>query len=471
MALTIEVGYFNTFALKRLASTANPQIADPNEDWYIEESRIKGGYNNTSTDFGVKAYLVDDEPFQQRRSNSLIYSGVINSRTGVNNTNQFSIAEEITRSVDPINGSIQKLYSEDTNLIIFQEKKVNRALIDKDAIYSAEGSSITTTANLVIGQIIAYAGNFGISQNPESFAVYGYRKYFTDKNRNAVLRLSNDGITEVSNYGMIDFFRDQLSAVVDPLVTQNIGGTIKGGYDIFNHAYSLSIQYNNGVAVPDFGIYKTLNFDEAANGWTSLLTYRPFFSTSLQGKFYTFNDTAFWQHYDLANNQYNSFYSEAIQPSSLTYVVNPEPLKHKNFNTLNYQGSNGWEVVSFTTDATGEDQNPTGLLWENFSDTVSTVWSYDQGQYTEGGAVLYAGFARKNNLYTAALKGVENTTQPALGEVLTLNTQSGVKGYTATIKMQTDTTRTITANGQTQDLTATAQYGLKELFSVGVTYN
>ena len=110
-------------------------------------------------------------------------------------------------------------------------------------------------------------------------------------------------------------------------------------------------------------------------------------------------------------------------------------------------------------------------MWENFSDTVSTVWSYDQGQYTEGGAVLYAGFARKNNLYTAALKGVKNTTQPALGEVLTLNTQSGVKGYTATIKMQTDTTRTITANGQTQDLTATAQYGLKELFSVGVTYN
>ena len=49
------------------------------------------------------------------------------------------------------------------------------------------------------------------------FAVYGYQKYFTDRNRNAVLRLSSmtggggDGITEISNYGMVDFFRDKLA--------------------------------------------------------------------------------------------------------------------------------------------------------------------------------------------------------------------------------------------------------------------
>ena len=44
MGVTVEVGYFNTFALKRLASTAVPQVADLPEDWYIEESRIKGGF-------------------------------------------------------------------------------------------------------------------------------------------------------------------------------------------------------------------------------------------------------------------------------------------------------------------------------------------------------------------------------------------------------------------------------------------
>jgi len=102
------------------------------EDWFIEESRIRGGYNNTSVDLGVKAYLVEEEPQQQIFGNKLIYSGILNSRTGVNNTNQFPIGEEISRSVDPISGTIQKLYAENTNLIILQERKVNNRVLYKN---------------------------------------------------------------------------------------------------------------------------------------------------------------------------------------------------------------------------------------------------------------------------------------------------------------------------------------------------
>ena len=188
MPVTIEISYFNSFYVKKLqnsdpAATVNAvgdvwngPTANQDEDWYIEESRIRGGYNNTSTDYGVKAYIVEEQDKQTRRQNSLIYSGIFNSRTGVNQTNQFSVAEEITRSVDPIGGSIQKLFAEDTNLTIFQERKVNVALIDKDAIFTAEGSSISTTANIVIGQITPIYGNWGISKNPESFAYYGFDK-------------------------------------------------------------------------------------------------------------------------------------------------------------------------------------------------------------------------------------------------------------------------------------------------------
>jgi len=60
-------------------------------DWYVEESRIRGGYNNTDVDLGVKAYIVEDDNKQNHRFNSMIYSGIFNSRTGINNTNQFSV--------------------------------------------------------------------------------------------------------------------------------------------------------------------------------------------------------------------------------------------------------------------------------------------------------------------------------------------------------------------------------------------
>ena len=86
----IEVKYFNTFLIKKIKDivTASTQPTAPfanvpggftpvaADDWYIEESRIRGGYNNTSVDIGVKDYLVSEEDVQQRRGNTLIYSGI-----------------------------------------------------------------------------------------------------------------------------------------------------------------------------------------------------------------------------------------------------------------------------------------------------------------------------------------------------------------------------------------------------------
>ena len=194
MAGVIEVKFFNSFILRKTLNDNTPTSlpmwngsrgdgtypqqtpATPNDaNWAVEEARITGGYNNTQTDIGVKAYLTESEPNAVFKTNSMIYSGIFNSRTGINDTNVFSVGTDITKSVNPAHGSIQKLYAEDTNLIIFQESKVSRALIDKDAIYSAEGGQISTVGNVVIGPVTAYAGDFGISRNPESFAIYGRR--------------------------------------------------------------------------------------------------------------------------------------------------------------------------------------------------------------------------------------------------------------------------------------------------------
>jgi len=190
------------------------------ENFYVEESRIEGGFNNTSMELGVRAYLDEDDPIQQHRSNTLIYSGIYNSRTGLNRTNEFPIGTSITRSANPQYNSIQKIYAEENNLVVLQEDKCSRCLIDKNAIYNAEGGGSVTTTDQVLGEIVPYTGEYGISRNPESFAIYAYRKYFVDRHRNCVIRLSNDGITEISEYGMRDYFRDQLTPLNDDYTNQ-----------------------------------------------------------------------------------------------------------------------------------------------------------------------------------------------------------------------------------------------------------
>jgi|688.fasta_scaffold63312_3 hypothetical protein len=376
-------------------------------DWFVEEARIRGGYNNTNVDLGVKAYLVEDNINQQHRISSLIYSGVFNSRTGVNDTNQFSVGEDITRSLDPSVGSIQKLYSEDTNLIIFQESKVSRALIDKDAIYSAEGQPMTTSGAQVIGQVQQYAGNYGISTNPESFAVYGYRKYFTDKNQNAVLRLSQDGITEISAYGMLDFFRDNLSLIGN-------SGRIIGGWDIYNKQYVLSLQ--------PFGAeeYQTLAFDEDSNGWTSRFSFKPDLSESLRNNFYTFKAGNIWQHYadpSTSGVNYCNFYNTQYD-SEVTLIFNPNVSMSKNFNTINYEGSSGWELSE---------------LYSNSDVAIPILKASNALTLTEIESQLFQNnFKRKENKYFAT---IINNTPPTQGEIIYGSSVNGIKGFYSTLTM------------------------------------
>ena len=483
----IEVKYFNSFVLKKVmgningtdspiwngskgdntygnaAYVPNPAVID-SDNWAVEEARIRGGYNNTSVEPGVKAYLVESEPNASFRVNSMIYSGIFNSRTGINDTNVFSVGDDIVKSVDPANGSIQKIYAEDTNLIIFQESKVSRALIDKDAIYTAEGGQLTTLGNVVIGAVTAYVGNFGISKNPGSFATYGRRKYFTDKDRNAVLRLSNDGLTEISNYGMSDYYRDTLSSIDTP----NGNGKILGAWDIHSKQYVLSLQpYGSST-------YSTASFDDSVNGFPSFFSYKPDQGLSLKSNYYTLKDGKLFLHYSPSAIR-GSFYGVSNK-SSVTFIFNPKVSMSKVFKTVNYEGGNGWQVDSFVSDITGVEsvnaigypsyttgsRDIVGSKDEAYVNTPVAVYSYNQGSYDNFGneypatlihPINHAGFDRKENKY---MSNLVNNSPAAPGEILWGDAMTGIKGYFATVTMSTDN---VTDVG-----------GMKELFAASSNY-
>ena len=496
MPAVIEVKYFNSFVLRKTVDALdNPVWNGSNgnntmpvdstnggaavnagtalypKNWYIEEARIRGGFNNTDVGYGARAYLVEEEPNASVRINALIYSGIFNSTTGINNTNVFSVGDDITKAVDPSNGSIQKLYAQDNNLIIFQENKVSQSLIDKDAIFSAEGGAITTSGKIVIGQNQSYAGNFGISRNPESFAVYGTRIYFTDKDRNAVLRLANNGLTEISNYGMTDFFRDEFSTLDNASFGK---GRAYGAFDIYTKQYILSLQQNSTNPNATF---KTLSFDEAVTGWTSFYSYKPYFSTSLKNFYYTFNSGRMYVHNSAAVPR-AQFYGVNYK-ASVKFIFNPSVSLQKNFQTINYEGDNGWQVDSILSDFTGVGGPNLAGLAGDLTQTITrdggnavltnpiiantpAVWSYNEGSYDNYGnqyparltpPINNAGFARMENKYKAI---IPNNSTVAPGEILWGSSMTGIKGYFATVTMSTDN---VTDVG-----------GMKELFAVSSEY-
>jgi hypothetical protein len=420
----IPINYYNCINLK-----TPTRGGDTNIVW--QESRIKGGFNEPSMDYGVQAYLANEDYGLITRKSSLIYSGILNNNTKVNNTNQFPSGENIVRTLDPVYGSIQKLYADTDDLLIFQEEKVSQALIDKDVIYTAEGQALTTAGANVISQVNAYATNYGIGTNPESFAVYAGRKYFVDRLKGAVLRLSRDGITEISNYGMRSEFRNILS---DSNITD-----IVGSWDVYNKEYVLGVQGSyyvdeqyrpEGQEEPLLDI--TLGFDESNNGWTTRYSYVPEAGGSLDGNFYTFKRGNLYLHY--SNNTHNNFYGQQYD-SQIDLIFNQNPSANKNFLTFNYEGSKTWNISNI------EAEQDAGVV-----DTAFDVAAYNinNEDLIISAFKLYDGKFYANIINQSAAK--EN-------EVVFGQDVSGIKGYFAKLKIKTSAT------------------DYKELFSVSTNYN
>ena len=325
----------------------------------VESNRIRDDFNTMTIAKGVKASAPLAEQYKQEvRKNGLIFSGIYNSTSGINRLNQFIIAEPITKDINPVYGSIQKIHQRDTDLTVCCEDKILKVLANKDALFEASGNPQLTATNRVLGQAVHYVGDFGISKNPESFANYGFRSYFTDRARGVVLRLSRDGLTPISQHGMVDYFRDNLATF----------DTLTGSYDDNKGLYNITMTSSSNRGGED-----TVSFKEQVTGWPSRKSFIPEFALSLNNIYYSFKDGQMYSHtspirntFYSASYRYNSSSTTNFEGSRLKLILNDSPNTIKSFKTISYEGSQSRVVI----DATDTD----GLLYNL---TAKAGWHID----------------------------------------------------------------------------------------------
>ena len=372
--LTAETAGNETAVTTRTIFTIDPST-DPTSEiglsWYncfsfgngVESNKIRDDFNAMTITNGVRANSTINRPYvEEHRKSGLIYSGIYNSKNGINNLNQFIMAEKITKDLNPTYGSIQKLFSrvirQSSSLIAFCEDKVVSIISNKNALYNADGNPQIVASNAILGDANAFVGDYGISQNPESFAKESYRAYFTDRQRGVVLRLSMDGLTPISETGMSDWFKDEFK--------DDTHFNIIGSYDNYKKDYNLTFDRGgktygnqeeaaqareNALTPPS----QTVTFSEDVKGWVSFKSFIQESGVSMSGNYYTFYNGICYKHHvekdeDGNSVDRNSFYGTTNLGSSIKFLLNESPLVIKNYNTLNYDGDENWTCDSVITD-------------------------------------------------------------------------------------------------------------------------
>lgn len=198
----------------------------------LESYRIKDDFANATMGYSPRVTTIIEDYSEQNQFASLTYSGIFRGDSSVNRLNEFNLSLANFMNLDKQYGPVRKLHARDSDLLVLHQDKVTSVLYGKNLLVDALGGGQVASIPEVLGNQIAYPGEYGISNNPESFAYNGGEIYFTDEKRGVVLKLTGNQITNISSDGMTDYFRDLM---IDTTNKQKIGG-----YDPYNRAYVIS---------------------------------------------------------------------------------------------------------------------------------------------------------------------------------------------------------------------------------------
>ena len=232
------------------------------------------GFGNAVESIGIRdlfnapVYKLDTKPLtnlqeykKSFRTTSVTWSGVYEQSTQFNALNDFSLADLNYKDLDDEYGDINRIVPRGSDLISFQENRVSRILVNKNILFNADGSGNVGASTDILGTVVPYAGEFGVTRHPFSVSLWGGRIYFVDERRGAVCRLSQDGIEQISDFGMVDFFRDNLKNK-DPY-------RVLGGYDPHDREYVVSLQGTYSEWRPDTITCELIYDDDAPPTSTS----------------------------------------------------------------------------------------------------------------------------------------------------------------------------------------------------------
>lgn len=198
----------------------------------VESNRILDGFNEPWLKYSLRASGVIEDYGQQIKDTSITYSGLYRFDSSINRLNEFNLSLANFKNLDKNFGTVQKLYARTTDLVVLHQDKITSVLYGKNLLVDAVGGGSVASVPEVLGTQIALPYEFGISSNPESFAVWSDRMYFSDAKRGVVLQMQGDQVMQISRMGMSDYFRDLLAS------TPNMAKL--GAYDPYNHNYVIA---------------------------------------------------------------------------------------------------------------------------------------------------------------------------------------------------------------------------------------
>jgi len=331
---------------------------------YIESQNASNMFRSNAADYG-RPNRIDNDYKRITRPTTIYYSEKFIPETFINGLS--SVYDDNFEFYNQNYGAIKRLHSDDDILIMFQEFKIGRVPVER-IIYNdlQNNQSVGASSSVLSPQVDYYAGEYGLT-HPESFTHYGMVKYGIDINRGVMWRLSNDGLTAISEiYSMHNYFTDKSNDIL----SSSKRVKIHFAYDVrFGEVIVCFEPYVSRIFGNVAG--ETLAFNERDNAFSTYYSFVPESICSIGIDIISCKNGLIYKHN--SNSVQGNFYGVQYYPE-IHSVCNINPSTVKVLSNVSEETSDAWEVYEIAT----QNGQKTSLISSDFekveNNNYASLW-------------------------------------------------------------------------------------------------
>jgi hypothetical protein len=259
-------------------------------------------------------------------------------------------------------GTITKLFTRDDGILMLQEYKVSRILVNRDMIYNADGGGQMTTSANFLSKQVPFHGEYGC-RRPESFASFGNFQFFFDTINGAPIVIAGTQLKDIGDTGMSKWFKGVAKTIEDYNAVSARRMLVFGEYDGLFDEYVLSIKDMTGVRDT-----QTLVFWMKSQTWLSFMDYDPEYLFRSHDRMIVVGDANIWRVLEGVPGYLMGSYKD----STIEVVSNVDPSETKNFFALDVDSIKAPTGVTIAT----KDNQASSLIAADFVKREGRYQSY-----------------------------------------------------------------------------------------------
>jgi hypothetical protein len=290
--------------------------------------------------------------------------------------NQFIYPGEYGKIRAMVNTSNAQVQSVGNVLLVIGEQESWSVYVNRTTLEDLSGRSQVAISDKVLGSFNTLLGSNG-TLNPESISKESERVLWWNERKGVWVRYSRDGLTEISKFGMKNWFKDLSDLINSYYYT---GSEVPKALSIFDDYHEEWITTINHSLLPatfkGYDSYKCVSFAErnADKRWKSWYDYLPDLFAGLDNQTYSIIGSVVHQHEGGAD--FGSFYG-VKKDSILEFIANPEYRKNKIWKAITLTSSDRWSFPSILGDwkSNGGTRQQSEILLAQLKNLEGSYWS------------------------------------------------------------------------------------------------